>query len=524
MKKHTRLVRAAVPATILALTLAACSGGDDGAEPAESGTDGATAAATAASGEGQVAGSVLRANWGGFPESWAPGAEMEAGYMRVPYENLTQLGEGGEVLPMLAESWDQTDQALTLHLQEGVTFHDGTPFDAEAVKVNLETIQSTPGPYAGPFQVITSIDVVDDLTVTLNLAQPTPSLLTTLSTRAAPMASPAAIEAGTIAQAPVGTGPWAYDEAASIAGTRMAFAAFPGYWGEAPGFETVQLFAIQEDNAATTAMVNGEIDITDTELDQQSTFESSGSFLMIDYPAIRNNPMFFDRGPGGMFEDVAVRQAACYAIDTQVIADLDADVTVATQHFAEGEPGYNPEVTGYMHDLAKAEELYASAGSPVVAGDWMSTVFNTRQIQVYADQMGELGFNLTVQEAPPPQYFSEWNSGAYPIGLGSNDELTPYDWYSSWFAADAPGNPSGVESDELKAAADAAIAAGSGDEADALWAEVTKIIADEALTCAHIVSSELVAVNEETVSGAAAPSQPYETVLINYRDLRPAGS
>ncbi|MDN4476319.1 ABC transporter substrate-binding protein [Demequina sp. SYSU T00192] len=508
-----------MPAAILALTLAACSGGDE--EAAESAEP--TTATETSDASGQVAGSVLRVNWGGFPESWAPGAEIEPGYMRVPYENLTQLVDN-EVQPMLAASWEQTDEALTLTLQEGVTFHDGTPFDAEAVKVNLEAVKNTPGPYAGPFQVIDSIDVVDDLTVTLNLSQPTPSMLTTLSTRNAPMVSPAAIEAGTIGQAPVGTGPWAYDEAASVAGTRMTFAAFADYWGEAPGFETVQLFAITEDNAATTAMVNGEIDVTDTELDQLSTFESSGNFEIVQYPAIRNNPLFFDRGPGGMFEDIEVRQAACYALDTQVVVDLEGDVESRTQFFAEGEQGYNPDIEGYSHDLAMAEELYSSAGSPAVEGDWLSTVFNTRQIQVYADQMGELGFNLTVQEAPPPQYFTEWNAGAYPIGLGSQDELTPYDWYSSWFAADAPGNPSGVESDALKAAADAAIAAGTGDEADALWAEVTKIISEEALTCAHIVSQEQIAINADTVSGADVPSQPYETVLINYRDLRPAGS
>ncbi|MDN4491442.1 ABC transporter substrate-binding protein [Demequina sp. SYSU T00068] len=519
MKTHIRLARTAIPATALALVLASCSGTSD-----ETGTPEPTSETSeTASASGVVAGSVLRVNWGGFPESWAPGAEMEAGYMRVPYENLTQLGEGGAVEPMLAASWEQTDTALTLTLQDGVTFHDGTPFDAEAVKANIELIQSTPGPYAGPFQVITSIDVVDDLTVTFNLAQPSPSLLTTLSTRAAPMASPAAIETGTIAQTPVGTGPWAYDEAASIAGTRMAFVAYDGYWDEVPAYETVQLFAIQEDNAATTAMINGEIDITDSEVDQWSTFEGAGGFQLVTYPAIRNNPMFFDRGPGGLFEDVKVRQAACYAIDTQVVADLEPDVTVTTQHFAEGTPGYNPEVTGYTHDLAMAESLMAEAGSPSISGEMMSTVFNNKQITIYAEQMGEIGIEIAVQEAPPPQYFSEWNSGKYPIGLGSNDELTPYDWYASWFAADAPGNPSGVESDELKAAADAAIAAGASEEADALWAEVTKVIADEALTCAHIASEEQVVVNSDNVTGADVPSQPYETVLINYRDLRPAG-
>jgi peptide/nickel transport system substrate-binding protein len=507
MKQFIRLARFTVPATVLALTLAACGGGSD--------SDG---------GEDADGGSALRVNWGGFPESWAPGADIESGYQRVPYEYLTQLGEGNEVLPMLATEWEQTDEALTLTLQDGVTFHDGTAFDAEAVKANLELVKGTPGPYAGPFQVIDSIEAVDELTVKLNLKAPSPSLLTTLSTRAGAMASPAAIEDGSIATAPVGTGPWAYDEDSSVAGTRMAFTAYDDYWGEAPGYDEIQLFAIAEDNAASAAMSNGEIDITDTELDQESTLDGIGSVEIIRYPAIRLNPLFFDRGPGGAFEDVEVRQAACYAMDTQVVTELEGDVRAVSQHFAEGEPGHNPEVAGYEHDPARAEELLADAGDPSVSTEMLAATFNERQISVYVDQWGEVGIDVGLQVAPPPQYFAEWLEPRYGLGVGSNDELTPYDWYSAWFAADAPGNPSGVESDELKAAADAAIAASDGDGADALWQEVVKIIADEALTCGHTVGDELVAVNTSRVSGAAKPSQPYEPMNINYRDLTPAGS
>jgi peptide/nickel transport system substrate-binding protein len=514
-KKHVS--RTLISAVALALVVGACSGND-----AEEGESGPPAESEGTS--GTVPGSVLRVNWGGFPENWAPGADMEAGSMRVPYENLVALGDGGEILPVLATEWEQTDEALTLTLREGVTFHDGTPFDAEAVKVNIETIKGTPGPYSGPFQVVDSVEVVDPLTVRLNLTQPTPSLLTTLSTRAAPMGSPAAIEAGTIAQAPVGTGPWAYDEAASVAGTRMAFGPFEDYWGEKPGFETIQIVAIPEDNAASAALVSGEIDLTDTEVNQFSTLDAAPNVERMSYLAIRNNPIFFDRGPGGMFEDVAVRQAVCYAIDTEVLAELEPDWKVRTQHFAEGEQGYNADIEGYTHDLAQAQQLYDGAGNPPVQAEMLAAPFNERQMQVYAEQVGEIGMEISVQGAPPPQYFSEWNSGRYPIGLGGNDELTPYDWYSAWFAADAPGNPSGVESPELKEAADAAIAAGNAAEADDLWAEVTKIISDEALTCAHVAGEELLAWNTDTVTGVDEPSQPWETNLVNYRDLRPAAS
>lgn len=513
MKRTRKLWPATAPALVLALALAGCSGGEDAeAEPGQEQT-----------GSGTVEGSVLTVNWGGFSENWTPGAEMEAGDMRVPYENLVARVDG-EIEPVLATEWEQTDEELTLTLREGVTFHDGTPFDAEAVKVNIETIQDTPGPYSGPFQVIESIDVVDDVTVRFNLSRPVPSLLTTLSTRAAPMGSPAAIEDGSIAQAPVGTGPWAYDAGASVPGTRMSFTLFEDYWGEEVGYETINIVAITEDNAATAALTSGEIDLTDTETTQFSQIDSAGNLERTSYPAIRNNLMFFDRGPGGMFEDVEVRQAACYAIDTEVLAEIEPDWTVKTQHFDEGDQGYNPEINGYPHDSERAQELYAEAGKPALDAEMLAAPFNERQMQIYAEQMGELGMEITVQSAPPPQFFSEWNSGRYPLGLGGNDELTPYDWYLSWFAADAPGNPSGVESDALKAAADKAITAGTSEDADALWAEVTKIISDEALTCAHVAGEDLLAWNSASVTGVDAPREEWETHLVNYRDLRPADS
>ncbi|WP_084099546.1 ABC transporter substrate-binding protein [Demequina sp. NBRC 110051] len=521
MKRYSRFARTAAPIAALTLMLAACTSdeGEEGtsSEPTTSSSGESTGAATS----GQVAGSVLTVNWGGFPENWTPGAEMEAGFMRVPYENLVVKDAAGTIQPYLVTAWEQDDSSLTLTLRDDVTFHDGTPFNAEAVKVNIETVQNTPGPYAGTFSSVTSIDVDDEYMVTLNLSEPTPSLLTAMATRALPIASPTAIADGSIATTPVGTGPWMYDEAASVTGTRMSFGPNADYWGDLPGFETIQLVAIDDDTAASAALANGEIDVTDTEANQLSTLDSAGNISHLAYPALRNNPMFFDRGPGGMFEDVEVRQAFCYALDTVTLSEIETDWKPMSQHFVEGESGYNADIVGYENDVAMAQELYDGAGNPPVDAEMMSTVFNTTQMQLYADQVSEIGMTVSVTEAPPPQYFSEWNSGAYPLGLGSNDEQTAYDWYKAWFAADAPGNPSGVESDALKAAADAAIAAGTSAEADALWGEVTKVISDEALTCAHVAGDELVAWNDDTVSGAAAPTETWETNLINYRDLRP---
>ena len=507
-RKNTLLMKTVLPLAAAAIVLAGCSTGSS-EDPEPSGDVAADA--------------TLRVNFGQFPENWSPGQEMEGGPLRIPYETLLVPGEDGPEAG-LATDWELTAESLTLTLRDDVVFHDGTPFDAEAVKANVELVRDSTTAYSGPLQVVTSVDVVDAQTVRLNLASPTPSLPTTLTTRVLPIGSPTAIADGSIAQTPVGTSPWAFDEEASITGTRMVFSSFEDYWGDMPGFANVELVSITEPEASAAALLSGEIDVTDTEITMFPRFEGT-SVETLQYPAIRNNLFFFDRGPGGVFEDVQLRQAVCTAIDQDQMIKIEGEGEAATQHFAEGELGYNDDIDGYPADAAEAKALYAAAGSPTVAVEMVAAPYNSTQIEIYMEQvratLGDVA--VTVTQLPPPQYNGEWNTGKYPLGLSSNDELTPFEWYSAWFAGDAPGNPSKLESAALKAAADAAIAAGDSAEAEGLWAEVTKIIADEALTCAHLRGVETLAWNTDKVAGVDAPTEPWEAKSVNLRELTPAG-
>jgi peptide/nickel transport system substrate-binding protein len=400
-------------------------------------------------------GVTLRANWGGFPENWLPGADFASGYFDVVYESLFTY-EDGEIVGQLVTDWEQTDEALTLTVRDGVVFHDGEVLDAEAVKASLEGSRDSGTRASGPLQVIESIDVLDELTLQLNTAGAAPGLPGSLASIAGVMYSPAALESGILARQPVGTGPWAYNPDASSAGTRLVFEFFPEYWDgrESVGFDAVELVAIEDDNAATGALTTGEIDITDSEVPFLEQFDGDEAYDYLLYPAVRNGLHFFDRGPDGLFGDVNVRRAVCHALDTSVVKQLEPDVEPAAQYFGEGEVGHIPGFEGWPHDLEMAQQLFAEGGSPSISAEYLATFFNETQITVYAEQMGELGIQMSVQTVPPPQFFSAWNTGEFPVGTGSQDELHPYDWYLSWYAADAPNNPSDWEPDELQAAAE----------------------------------------------------------------------
>jgi peptide/nickel transport system substrate-binding protein len=204
-----------------ALALGACGGSESGNDSAStSGTDKGSTQGGGTPAAGSPTG-TLKVNFPGLPTSWEPGTSVVAGYLRVPYETLTHVATdgSGEVSPMLATRWKETADSLTLTLRHGVRFHDGTPFDATAVKKNIEYVRDGKGQYAGGLSAIEDIKVLAPDRVELRLSNPTPSLPTTLGGLGVPMTSPKALEAGTLKRAPVGTGPWAYDEKGSIAWT-----------------------------------------------------------------------------------------------------------------------------------------------------------------------------------------------------------------------------------------------------------------------------------------------------------------
>jgi len=509
----------AAPVAAAALLLAGCAGGSAPA-PTES-----TAAPVP---EGPY---TLRVNWGGFPQTWAVGsAAMQSGHIRIPYETVLTRTPDGKIHPNLATEWELGDGAksLTLHLRDDVVFHDGEPFNAEAVKTNIEYIKDVVGgQFGGPVKAgVESIEVVDEFTVKLNFTRPYPTFTTLLTQMNLPMGCPASIADESIATDPCGTSPWAYDKSKSIDGTMMYFGRFDDYWGEYPPFDNIELYAIPDDTAAVAAVINGEIDVTDAEADQTPLVDGSGGVATwYQYPALRNNVVFFDRGPGGQLGDERVRQALCYSLDTTVLDALDPTLNSVNQHFIEGEPGYNPDIVGYSYDFDKAVKLLAEAGNPTINLTFPAAPFNKQQVEVYADAFNKLpGVTVTVQELPVPDYVATWSSGQYQLGIGQHNQITPQDWYGAWFAETALTNPSKWASDDLKALVGAAQQAAPGQASNDAWAAVMKQISQEALACGHMLVDQVIVYNTQTVQDVQRADSVWEVNLIDYRVVRPAGT
>ena len=492
-------------AVVIALaTLAAgCGDSDDsnGGDGSSSSADDSESSTDAA--DDSSDGTTVRIAFGPQPEGWEPGTGTANGYLRAAYETLVvpdfSTPELTDLVPGLAAEWEQTDDSVTFVLQDGVTFHDGEPFDADAVKANLDFARTNPGQFTQLLDAVESVDVVDPMTVRMSLSRPAPGILNDMTGNIGIMSSPKALEDGTLGAEPVGTGAWIYDPSASVTDQTWAFTRWDGYWGELPETapDNVQFIGTPDDSARLNALKAGELDVTDLTPTFATDAEGDG-MVVYDYGAIGASVIMFDRGPGGAFEDIEVRQAVCQAIDGEAFVEVsDGYLGAKTQRF-EDAPYRIDDYPGPAYDPEAAKAFFG--GLPEAPGATLPAISGGSGLGLVVQGMlAEAGVEVEVINLPESEYHPTWNSGEYGMGIGGESELHPYAWYAGFFAADGPYNPSGVESPELAAAADAAIAAGDSDEADELWREALQIMYDEYVMCPYFDINQFLVSNPDTV-------------------------
>lgn len=205
------------------------------------------------------------------PQSLDPQVATAANDSRILvniYDGLVRNAPGSLTIePALASRWDISPDGrrYTFHLREGVTFQDGTPFNAGAVKFTFERMLNKQHPYyhTGPFPLsffFSSIDTIttpDAQTVVFTLKQPFAPLLSNLATPAGLIVSPAAVKKydKDVGRHPVGTGAFRFDE--WQANQRVVLTANKDYWDGAPKLEAVVFRPITDGNTRTAEMLSG---------------------------------------------------------------------------------------------------------------------------------------------------------------------------------------------------------------------------------------------------------------------------
>jgi peptide/nickel transport system substrate-binding protein len=296
---------------------------------------------------------------------------------RIVETLVTFPDESTQVVPGLAESWTVSKDGLryTFKLRQGVRFHDGSPFNAEAVKDSIER-QINPEhpfhklgkyPFANYFfGNVKAVEVVDPSTVEFVLKEPRASFLAVLTAGAASIVSPTAVKkfGADYALQPVGTGPFKF--ASWERGQRVVLEKNPGYWRFPVKLDRVVFRPIVEDQARLTELLTGALDlIVGTPPDYVGQLESNPKVTLLKqvgahvwYLGINNQKKPFD--------DKRVRQALNYAVNKEAIV---RDVLKGTGSLSAGPVlpktwGADAGLKPYPYDPERARKLLAEAGHP----------------------------------------------------------------------------------------------------------------------------------------------------------------
>lgn len=357
---------------VLLVVLAACSG-EEGAseEPADTDTSGDTEEAVP---------QTLVFGRGGDSVSLDPAIVTDGESFKVTeniFETLLNFGEQDtSVNPGLAKEWEVSEDGLTytFHLQEGVKFHDGTDFNAEAVVKNVERWKGGAEEKFYYFHsmfksegedIIKSVEAVDDYTVVFTLSRPQAPFLKNIAMSPFGIASPTAFESAgdAFGDNPVGTGPfkfveWKRNDSITVEKNE-------DYWQEGlPKLDKIIFRSIPDNSARLNALTTGEIDLADgINPSDAATVESNAELQLIERPSMNVGYLGLTttRKP---FDNALVRQAVNYAIDKQAIVDafFQGRAEVAVNPMPSSISGYNEEIKGYPYDPEKAKELLAEAG------------------------------------------------------------------------------------------------------------------------------------------------------------------
>jgi len=421
-------------------------------------------------------------------------------------EGLTALKPGtSEVIPSLATDWTTSDDGLawTFNLREGVTFHDGEPFNAEAVCFNFERWFNFPpslqgegttyywqfgfgGGWKNPAEgnpgadesLYASCEAVDELTVTLNLTKPSATILSTLTLPSIHIVSPKALQefeadagaqnedgvfqpGGTYAtEHPTGTGPYKFES--WTLGEQLVLVRNDDYWGEQALTEKIIFRPIGDNAARLQALQTGELQGYDlVEPQDVPTIEGDANLQVLDRPPFNVGWITINQAKPPM-EKLEVRQAVAHAINKQEIVDsfYGGRGIVAKEFMPKEIVGYADDVQTYDYDPAKSRQLLQQAGLtlPVEIEFWYPTDVSRdympdpkRNFEAMAADLNAAGFKVTPRSAPwQPDYVARVNAG-------TAGQLNLIGWIADYADADnfigtffqAPSDRYGFENPEI---------------------------------------------------------------------------
>jgi peptide/nickel transport system substrate-binding protein len=351
------------------------------------------------------------------------------------YEALTKQDESGQVGPGLALSWTVSEdkRTWTFKLRPGVTFHDGSPFNAQAVKFTYDRIlnPATGSPRRSSLEMVASTEVVDDLTFRLTTKEPFAPLLAQLSAYNVYILSPTHVqkEGANFSKTASGTGPFKLQRWQP--GERLVVVRNDRYWGEKPKLDSVVFTVVPEDSARTLMLLGGQADvITELPYIMVKKLGSLDAVRVIRKPGYRTIYLGMNLSVPP-FNDLRVRQAVAHAVNKPALVQgpLSGIGTLGGSLESSVIDGSAKELQAYPFDPAKAKQLLAEAGLPNgFTTDFLVTTgrYNMdRQVaEAIQGQLAAVGIKVNIQSPEFGAYLAALNKGRVPLFLGGKGSPT----------------------------------------------------------------------------------------------------
>ena len=458
-------------------------------------------------------------------------------------EDLSAEGKSKQtpdIVPGLAKSWEVSEDGLvyTFRLQEGVTFHDGTEFNAEAVAFNFRRVidedfeyydQRSASALMNTISRVESTTVVDEHTIQINMSEPSSSFIRLLAgERSVSMISPTALAASgndLYAESPVGTGPFKFAE--RVRGEKIVLTRNEEYWGEKAQLEQVIFQPISNQAARVLALESGQVDIIavpppdSIEKLQQSGFVvDSGNPPHIWYLTVNMN--------NEIMQNSLVRKAIAMAIDRKGMAEtlLKGTVKPAYSIQSPANAAYDPDFVDYEYNPEKAMELLAEAGYP----NGFDTVFQTSvdgsgqlipvpMAEWIQQDLAKVGINVELETFEWISYLGMWTNMPEDVGFNqmSWGTSTPFHLYNVAHS-DSGANAGKYQNPKVDALIDQALEAMDEESEIGYWKQANQLIAEDAAII-PIVNDTAPYAMASYVKGFVVPNQQwYDLTKVTIED------
>jgi peptide/nickel transport system substrate-binding protein len=327
-------------------------------------------------------------------------------------DKLFDIDDKLAIVPQLATGyeWSADGKAMTIKVRPGVTFHDGEKLDAAAVKYNIERHKTMPGSNRrGELSLVSSVDVVDPMTVRLNLSAPFAPLPAQLADRAGMMVSPkAAQEAGDkFGTKPVCSGPFRFVE--RVAQDKIVLERYPGYWNKNAIFlERIVYTPIVDATVRLANLKSGQLDMIERMAPSDvSGLKTDSRFTVAKITELGYQGVTINTGKSDLAQknplgkDARVREAFELALDRDGIVQvaMDGEAVAGNQWVAPDNTYYAKNVPIPKRDVARAKALLAEAGVPNPSVTLMTPTTSDAQkiAQVVQAMVKEAGFDVKIQ-------------------------------------------------------------------------------------------------------------------------------